>query len=168
MHRWSRRAPVVMLALLVLVVPIGTDALVDDFEEDFWLPFTHFNLGDRASAGYATGVARSGDRSYRVAIDGWSLRDFGSAYGYAIYTIRGGPVARLHVSLLHTSLQDSAPSPSDAFAAGVSLELLDAQYRTLGSMRYVTAYRPSVGSGRCAPTQSDVVLARTPPMGGWY
>ena len=156
-----------MLALLVLTIPVGTDALVDDFEEDFWLPFTHFNLGDRASAGYVNGIARSGDRSYRVAIDGWSLRNFGSAYGYAIYAIRGSPVGRLQVSVLHASLGDSAPGPSDAFAAGIALELLDAQYRTLRSMRYVTAYKPSVGASRCAPTQSDVVLARIPPMGGW-
>lgn len=44
-YRPSRAAPACIFALLVLAIPVGTDALVDDFEEDVWLAFTHFNPG---------------------------------------------------------------------------------------------------------------------------
>jgi len=52
----------------VLVLPTKTDALVDDFEQEFWLPFTHFNLGDRAFAGYADGTEIGSDIALRVPI----------------------------------------------------------------------------------------------------
>lgn len=155
------------LVALLLLVSMPGDALLDDFEQDFWLPFTHFNLGDLASAGYVGGLARSGERSYRVAIQGWAARDFGSAYGYAIYATSGASLSRLRVSILHASLADTAASPWDGFLAGVGLQLLDAEYRTLGTYRYVTAYRASLNAGRCGPTLPDVVLEQAPPLGAW-
>ncbi len=66
---------VIILSLVVVGLPGRADALVDDFEDDFWLPFTHFHLGDRAVAGYEVGLARSGTRSYHVGIWGWTVRD---------------------------------------------------------------------------------------------
>lgn len=157
----------VFLVVLVVLVPVQRDALVDDFEDDFWLPFTHFHLGDRATAGYSATLPHSGLRSYRVEIHGWTLRDFGSAYGYAIFSTRGAALGELRVALLYESLQDIAASPWDAFAAGISLELLDARHVTLGTYRYVTAYRASQNAGRCAPTLSDVVLDDQPPLAEW-
>jgi hypothetical protein len=157
-----------ILVCLLLVVTLPADAIVDDFEEDFWLPFTHYHLGDRASAGYVGGVARSGDRSYRVAIEGWSLRDSGSAYGYALYSTLGSPLTRLRLSVLHASLRDDAASPWDAFLAGVTLQLLDPGYRVLATYRYVTAYRASVNAARCGPALEDTVLERDPVLGAWW
>ena len=154
------------MAFLVLV-PVQRDALVDDFEDDFWISFIHFHLGDRASAGYSTALAHAGLRSYRVEIHGWSVRDFGAAYGYAIFSTRGASLGELRLSLLYASLQDSVASPWDAYAAGISLELLDARHATLGTYRYVTGYRASQNAGRCAPTLSDVVLDDNPALGTW-
>ena len=118
-------------------------AFIDDMEEDFWLPFTHFHLGDRASAGYSSGFARSGTQSYHVEISGWTVRDFGSAYGYAMYATRRAPITELRASILYESLQDISPSPWDSYSAGVGLDLLDASYRSLGRLRYITSYHAS-------------------------
>lgn len=142
-------------------------ALIDDMEEDFWLPFTHFHLGDRASAGYASGFGRSGTRSFHVEIRGWAIRDFGSAYGYALYPTRQAPMTELRVSLLYDRLQDDVASPWDAYSAGISLDLLDASYHSLGRLRYITSYHASRNAGRCAPTTSDVVLAPPGALGAW-
>src|SRR5438093_2613626 len=136
-------------------------------EEDAWLPFTHFHLGDRASAGYASGIARSGARSFHVEIRGWTIRDFGSAYGYALYPTRQAPMTELRVSLLYDRLQDDVASPWDAYSAGISLDLLDASYHSLGRLRYITSYRASSNAGRCAPTTSDVVLPAPSALGVW-
>src|SRR3989449_5304011 len=136
-------------------------------EEDFWLPFTHFHLGDRASAGYASGLGRSGTRAFHVDIRGWAVRDFGSAYGYAVYPTRKAPMTELRVSLLYDRLQDVVASPWDAYAAGISLDLLDASYHALGRLRYITSYHASRNAGRCAPTMSDVVLAAPSALGPW-
>ncbi len=142
-------------------------ALIDDMEEDFWLPFTHFHLGDRASAGYASGFGRSGTRSFHVEIRGWAIRDFGSAYGYALYPTRQASMTELRVSLLYDRLQDDIASPWDAYSAGISLDLLDASYHSLGRLRYITSYHASRNAGRCAPTTSDVVLAAPGALGAW-
>src|SRR5207249_10842462 len=126
-----------MRGLWLLVVAIGfvgillagsgsVEALTDDMEEDFWLPFTHFHLGDRASAGYTSGFGRSGTRSFHVDIRGWAVRDFGSAYGYAVYATRKAPMTELRVSLLYDRLVDAVTSPCDGYSAGISLDLLDA------------------------------------------
>src|SRR5437879_3663151 len=141
----------------------SVEAFIDDMEEDFWLPFTHFHLGDRASAGYAAGFGRSGTRAFHVDIRGWAVRDFGSAYGYAVYPTRKAPMTELRVSLLYDRLQDVVTSPWDAYAAGISLDLLDASYHALGRFRYITSYHASRNAGRCAPTMSDVVLPRRAP-----
>jgi len=142
-------------------------AFIDDMEEDFWLPFTHFHLGDRASAGYSSGFARSGTQSYHVEISGWTVRDFGSAYGYAMYATRRAPITELRASILYERLQDVSPSPWDSYLAGVSLDLLDASYRGLGRLRYVTSYHASQNAGRCAPTLADVVLPAPAGLGTW-
>src|SRR3989454_214423 len=136
----------------------SVEAFIDDMEDDFWLPFTHFHLGDRASAGYASGFGRSGTRAFHVDIRGWAVRDFGSAYGYAVFPTRKAPMTELRVSLLYDRLQDVVTSPWDAYAAGISLDLVDASYHALGRFRYVTSYHASRNAGRCAPTMSDVVL----------
>jgi len=148
---------------IMLVGSAPASALIDDFEDDTWLPFTHFHLGDRASAGYSSSFARSGSRSFHVEIRGWTVRDFGSAYGYAIFPIRNAPITELRLSVLYDRLQDLVASPWDAYAAGVALDFLDGSYRPLGSVRYITAYHASRNAGRCAPTVSDVVLS--PPVG---
>lgn len=157
----------VFFVVLFVLLPAQRDALVDDFEEDFWLPFTHFHLGDRATAGYSDILAHSGRRSYRVAIHGWTVRDFGSAYGYAVFSTRSAPLGELRLAMLYDSLQDTVPSPWDAFTAGIALELLDARHASLGTYRYVTAYRASQNAGRCAPTLSDVVLDDQPELYSW-
>src|SRR5467141_1294198 len=151
----------------LLASPIGVDALVDDLEDDFWMPFTHFHLGDRASAGYSNGVAKSGGRSYHVGISGWAIRDFGAAYGYGYFTTHKAPITELRVSVLYERLEDSVASPWDAFAAGVRLDLLDWRLRSVGSVRYVTEYHESRNGGRCAPTTSDVVLETPSGPGAW-
>ena len=156
-----------VLVVLVLATPLPRTALVDDFEDDFWLPFTHFHLGDQASAGYSALIAHGGARSYHVEIHGWTVRDFGSAYGYAVFSTRGAPLAELRLSLFYEALRDTVPSPWDSFAAGIGLELLDARYASLGTYRYVTAYRASQNAGRCAPTTSDVVLGERPDTAVW-
>src|SRR5437870_1067016 len=145
----------------------SVEALIDDMEEDFWLPFTHFHLGDRASAGYTAGFGRSGTRSFHVDIRGWAVRDFGSAYGYAVYTTRKAPMTELRVSLLYDRLEDVVTSPWDAYAAGISLDLLDASYHALGRFRYITSYHASRNAGRCAPTMSDVVLPAPSALNVW-
>src|SRR3989454_1269947 len=137
-------------------------AFIDDMEEDFWLPFTHFHLGDRASAGYSSEFARSGTQSYHVEISGWTVRDFGSAYGYAMYATRRAPITELRASILYDRLQDISPSPWDSYSAGVGLDLLDASYRSLGRLRYITSYHASQNAGRCAPTLADVALPAPP------
>src|SRR5437879_12730033 len=136
-------------------------------EEDAWLPFTHFHLGDRASAGYASGVARSGTRAFHVDIGGWTVRDVGSAYGYAMYATRRAPITELRASILYERLQDISPSPWDSYSAGVGLDLLDASYRSLGRIRYITSYHASQNAGRCAPTLADVVLQAPAGLGTW-
>ncbi len=142
-------------------------AFIDDMEEDFWLPFTHFHLGDRASAGYSSGFARSGTQSYHVEISGWTVRDFGSAYGYAMYATRRAPITELRAFILYERLQDTSPSPWDSYSAGLSLDLLDASYRSLGRLRYITSYHASQNAGRCAPTLADVVLPAPAGLGTW-
>ena len=145
----------------------SVEAFIDDMEDDFWLPFTHFHLGDRASAGYASGFGRSGTRAFHVDIRGWAVRDFGSAYGYALYPTRKAPMTELRVSLLYDRLQDVVTSPWDAYAAGISLDLLDASYHALGRYRYITSYHASRNAGRCAPTMSDVVLPAPSALSVW-
>src|SRR5437867_4018638 len=145
----------------------SVEALIDDMEEDLWLPFTHFHLGDRASAGYAAGFGRSGTRAFHVDIRGWAVRDFGSAYGYAVYPTRKAPMTELRVSLLYDRLQDVVASPWDAYAAGISLDLLDASYHALGRFRYITSYHASSNAGRCAPTTSDIVLPAPSALNVW-
>src|SRR2546427_786308 len=145
----------------------SVEALIDDLEEDFWLPFTHFHLGDRASAGYASGLGRSGTRAFHVDIRGWAVRDFGSAYGYAVYPTRKAPMTELRVSLLYDRLEDVVTSPWDAYAAGISLDLLDASYHALGRFRYITSYHASRNAGRCAPTISDIVLPAPSALNVW-
>ncbi len=142
-------------------------ALIDDFEDDNWLPFTHFHLGDRASAGYSSAFARSGSRSYHVEIRGWTVRDFGSAYGYAVFPTRHTPITELRLSVLYDRLQDLQGSPWDAYAAGVSLDFLDGGHRRVGGVRYITAYQASRNAGRCAPTVSDVVLSSPSGLAAW-
>src|SRR5437879_1717356 len=97
----------ILLALGVLAILTGSSsgaaALVDDFETDFWLPYTDFLLGDKASAGYSSTYVRSGTRSYHVDVSGYSILDFGSAYGYAVYATRGAAVTELRVSFLCTA-----------------------------------------------------------------
>src|SRR5207249_1979969 len=117
----------ILLALGVLAILTGSSsgaaALVDDFETDFWLPYTDFLLGDKASAGYSSTYVRSGMRSYHVDVSGYSILDFGSAYGYAVYATRGAAVTELRVSLLYDHLQDASVSSWDAYASGVALDL---------------------------------------------
>src|ERR1700704_2005794 len=151
-----------VLAILTGSLP-GATALVDDFETDFWLPYTDFLLGDEASAGYSSTYVRSGTRSFHVDISGYSILDFGSAYGYAVYATRGAAVTELRVSLLYDRLQDLSASPWDAYASGVALDLLDKDYRSLDRVRYITAFQASRKIALCGPTKADVVL--TPPSG---
>src|SRR5439155_52965 len=111
--------------------------------------------------------ARSGTRAFHVDSWGWAVRDFGSAYGYAMYATRKAPITELRVSILYDRLEDVVTSPWDAYAAGVSLDLLDASYHSLGRLRYITSYRASSNAGRCAPTTSDVVLPAPSALGVW-
>src|SRR2546426_12122412 len=77
------------------------------------------------------------------------------------------PMTELHVSLLYDRLQDVVTSPWDAYAAGISLDLLDASYHALGRYRYITSYHASRNAGRCAPTMSDVVLPAPSALNVW-
>ncbi|TMA03614.1 MAG: hypothetical protein E6J99_00105, partial [Methanobacteriota archaeon] len=140
---------------------------MDDFETDFWLPYTDFLLGDKASAGYASTFARSGTRSFHVDISGYSILDFGSAYGYAVFPIQGAAMTELRVSILYDHLEDTTASNWDAYAAGVALDLLDKDFRNLDRVRYVTAYQASRKLSLCGPTKSDVVLAPPSGLGVW-
>jgi hypothetical protein len=166
-----RSVRIVMGALAFVGMLLGgslsAQALVDDMEDDLWTAFTHFHLGDRATAGYSTAYAKSGTRSYHVAISGWAARDFGSAFGYAFFPTRKAPVTELRLSLLYERLEDTVASTSDAFAAGVSIDLFDGRLRSVGSVRYVTEYKGSRVGGRCAPTTSDVVLGGFAGLGTW-
>jgi Big-like domain-containing protein len=146
---------------------LSAQALVDDLEDDFWTGFTHFHLGDRATAGYSTAFAKSGTRSYHVEISGWTVRDFGSAFGYAYFPTRKAPITELRLSLLYDRLEDTVSSVWDAHASGVSIDLLDGRLRSVGSLRYITEYAGSRNGGRCAPTTSDVVLDTAADMGTW-
>src|SRR5205807_9305074 len=161
----------ILLALGVLAILTGSSsgaaALVDDFETDFWLPYTDFLLGDKASAGYSSTYVRSGARSYHVDVSGYSILDFGSAYGYAVYATRGAAVTELRVSLLYDHLQDASVSPWDAYASGVALDLLDKDYRSLDRVRYITAFQASRKLSLCGPTKADVVLAPPSGLGVW-
>src|SRR6059058_6389135 len=152
----------ILLALGVLAILTGSTsgaaALVDDFETDFWLPYTDFLLGDKASAGYSSTFARSGTRSFHVDISGYSILDFGSAYGYAVFPTQGAAMTELRVSILYDHLQDTTASNWDAYAAGVALDLLDKDFSNLDRVRYVTAYQASRKLSLCGPTKSDVVL----------
>lgn len=164
----GRRGVLAVIGVLAVLAgsSTGAGALVDDFETDFWLPYTDFLLGDKASAGYSSTYVRSGTRSYHVEISGYSILDFGSAYGYAVYSTLGAPITELRVSLLHERLQDSSPSPWDAYAAGVALELLDKDYRSLDRVRYITAFQATRRIGLCGPTKADVVLPAS-GLGAW-
>jgi len=161
----------ILLALGVLAILTGSSsgaaALVDDFETDFWLPYTDFLLGDKASAGYSSTYVRSGMRSYHVDVSGYSILDFGSAYGYAVYATRGAAVTELRVSLLYDHLQDASVSPWDAYASGVALDLLDKDYRSLDRVRYITSFQASRKLSLCGPTKADVVLAPPSGLGVW-
>ncbi len=138
----GRRGVLIAIGVLALLTGSSTGALalVDDFETDFWLPYTDFLLGDKASAGYASTFARSGTRSYHVDISGYSILDFGSAYGYAVFPTQGAAMTELRVSILYDHLEDTSASNWDAYAAGVALDLLDKDFRNLDRVRYVTAY----------------------------
>src|SRR5467141_3100401 len=135
----------ILLALGVLAILTGSSsgaaALVDDFETDFWLPYTDFLLGDKASAGYSS--------------------------RYAVYATRGAAVTELRVSLLYDHLQDASVSPWDAYASGVALDLLDKDYRSLDRVRYITAFQASRKIALCGPTKADVVLAPPSGLGVW-
>src|SRR5207245_7606416 len=117
--------------------------------------------------GYSSEFARSGTQSYHVEISGWTFRDSGSAYGYAMYATRRAPITELRTSILYERLQDISPSPSDSYSAGVSLDLLDANYHNLGRLRYITSYHASQNAGRCAPTLADVALPGPAGLGAW-
>lgn len=152
---------------VVLFGSASAAALVDDFEDDFWIGFTHFHLGDRAVAGYSSALAKSGTRSFHVAIGGWTVRDFGSAYGYAFFATRGAPLTELRWSVLHERIEDVVASPWDGHASGVSIDLLDSTLRSLGNLRYITHHDASRSGGRCAPTTADVMLGGTGELGTW-
>src|SRR5688572_8503222 len=165
----SGRRIVIAFGLVVCVVGLSPGALafVDDLETDFWLPFTHFLLGDQASAGYASGIARSGARSFHVDIRGYTILDFGSAYGYAVYATAGAPITELRVSIMYDRLEDLSASPRDAYAAGIAIDLLDADYDRLDRIRYITAFQASRRIGLCGPTEADVVLPPPTALGAW-
>src|SRR3989454_2257434 len=76
-------------------------------------------------------------------------------------------MTELHVSLLYDRLQAVAESPWEAYAAGISLDLLDASYHALGRFRYIPSYHASRNAGRCAPTLSDVVLPAPSALNVW-
>src|SRR3989454_516428 len=76
-------------------------------------------------------------------------------------------MTELHVSILYDRLQDVVTSPWDAYAAGISLDLLDASYHALGRYRYIPSYHASRNAGRCAPTMSDVVLPAPSALNVW-
>src|SRR5437899_11148021 len=88
----------------------SVEAFIDDMEDDFWLPFTHFHLGDRASAGYTSGFGRAGTRSFHVDLRGWAVREFRSAYRYAEYPPRKAPMTDLLVYLRHPRLAHVVPA----------------------------------------------------------
>src|SRR6267378_3273912 len=163
------RGVLIVLGAVVLLTGSSLDAsaLVDDFETDFWLPYTDFLLGSKASAGYASTFVRSGSRSFHVAIAGYAILDFGSAYGYAVYATRGAAITELRVSLLYDRLQDVSPSSRDAYASGLALDLLDKDYRSLDRVRYITAYQASRVGSLCGPTKADLVLPPLAGLGVW-
>src|SRR2546428_1287841 len=145
----------------------SVEAFIDDMEEDFWLPFTHFHLGDRASAGYASGFGRSGTRAFHVDIRGWAVRDFGSAYGYALFPTRKAPMTELRVSLLYDRLQDVVTSPWDAYAAGISLDLVDASYHASGGFDISPRImRAETRDGAPRPCPTSCCRRRAPRMSG--
>ncbi len=156
------------MLLVALAVPTDVAAITDDFEDEAWHSFTHFHLGNRAWAGYVASPVHSGTHAFHVEIRGWTVRDYGSAYGYELYATGGSPVVEMRLSLYYESLADSVRSPFDAFAAGVAVQLLDADLRDLGTVRYVTAYAASQNGGRCGPTTADTVLSRAPTLGVWH
>jgi hypothetical protein len=163
------RGVLIVLGALVLLTGSSFDAsaLVDDFETDFWLPYTDFLLGDKASAGYASTFVRSGTRSFHVGISGYSILDFGSAYGYAVYATRGAAITELRISMLYDRLQDVSPSFRDAYASGLALDLLDKDYRSLDRVRYITAFQASRVGSLCGPTKADLVLPAPGGLGVW-
>ena len=99
--RWTLRFLGVILLLIVLSVPGGVAALFDDFEEESWRSFTHFHLGDQAWAGYVSSPTHGGTRAFHVDIHGYTIRDFGSAYGYTVFSTEGQPVVALRLSLYY-------------------------------------------------------------------
>ena len=48
-------------------------------------------------------------------------------------------MSELRVSLLTDRAEDLVASPWDAYAAGISLDLLDSGYHSLGRLRYITS-----------------------------
>src|SRR3989454_560259 len=84
-----------------------------------------------------------------------------------MYAARRAPITELRASILYDRLQDISPSPWDSYSAGVGLDLLDASYRSLGRLRYITSYHASQNAGRCAPTLADVALPAPPGLGTW-
>ena len=95
MRRSLTLAAVLVGVVLVLATPLPRTALVDDFEDDFWLPFTHFHLGDRASAGYSALLARGGAPSDPGEIHGWPVRGCCPPYGLPLLAPGGAPPATL-------------------------------------------------------------------------
>src|SRR5437899_704406 len=67
----------ILLALGVLAILTGSSsgaaALVDDFETDFWLPYTDFLLGDKASAAHSSTYSRRRTPSSHLAVSGYSI-----------------------------------------------------------------------------------------------
>src|SRR5947208_1113418 len=116
----GRRGVLIAIGVLALLTgsSTGAFALVDDFETDFWLPYTDFLLGDKASAGYASTFARSGTRSFHVDISGYSILDFGCAYGYAGFPSQGAAMTELRGAILYDRLEDTPAT--DAVADGLS------------------------------------------------
>src|SRR3989449_566719 len=84
-----------------------------------------------------------------------------------MYDTRRAPITELRTTILYERLQDISPSPWDSYSAGVSLDLLDASYRSLGRLRYITSYHASQNAGRCAPTLADVALPAPAGLGTW-
>ena len=86
MRRSLTLAAVLVGVVLVLATPLPRTALVDDFEDDFWLPFTHFHLGDQASAGYSALIAHGGARSSPTQTPGRTGRDLGPPPRQAVFS----------------------------------------------------------------------------------
>jgi len=137
------------------------------FRDRFLVALHRFPLGRRGIGRLFVDICSSGTRSFHVDISGYSILDFGSAYGYAVYATRGAAVTELRVSLLYDHLQDLSASPWDAYASGVALDLLDKDYRSLDRVRYITAFQASRKIALCGPTKADVVLAPPSGLGVW-